>query len=148
MRASRQASVRLGIPYQTGNRIGPRAEVGYGSVRLIRPGYRTCLFGRAAHSARTPRTTDRLAVHGPAESTSCVWMPRGVQRTSKEMAVVGLVVEPWSRMPPPSVTDDDLAALIELVRPRHADVVMATQKGSLSRGISDADRVSTTVASM
>src|SRR3954466_11485514 len=33
MRASKQASVRLGIPYQTGNRIGPRAEVGYGSVR-------------------------------------------------------------------------------------------------------------------
>jgi hypothetical protein len=25
------------------------------------------------------------------------------------MAVVGLVVEPWSRMPPPSVTDDECA---------------------------------------
>ena len=43
MRASRQASVRLGIPYQTGNRIGPRAEVGYGSVR------RCCATARDRH---------------------------------------------------------------------------------------------------
>ena len=123
MRASRQASVRLGIPYQTGNRIGPRAEVGMALYAVVVPPRATAVPSETAESEPTQR--DRHLQH-IADHGRMAWQKAsGYTKRARAEAAIGR----WKQ-----VIGDRLRAHTEERRATEVDVAVYVLNRMLDLG--------------